>query len=156
MREVITMPFFSFGAFISTAEEYMSWKDLVAQVAQVVSFDDQENSTFSVSNWGLGNVVQIHAASTQLVLRHSGFDIVVQLFSEEFRDDASFTLVAGLVNPGVGIDVGSGLVSFESVNVPNHFIMYRGSNLILGTINDFAAQEAATWFVNPPNQPNLP
>jgi len=69
----------------------------------ILSLQDKEDSTFFVSNWQLGNVVQIEAAAPALrgfVLTNSNFSIRLEQSSEQF------TLVGGLVNPNVGINPG--------------------------------------------------
>jgi hypothetical protein len=156
--------FLSFQAFNGN-NQFMRVKNGQGLVTQILSDGDKQDSTFDVldANWQLGNVVQLNALSSAFqffVLRHSNFVFLYQEFdgSDQMTMDSSFTLVGGLVNPGVGINppVGTspgGLVSFQSVNFPSRFIMQRASALVLEEAAIFVDQEAATWFVLPPNFP---
>jgi Alpha-L-arabinofuranosidase B (ABFB) domain len=145
------MPLLSFQAFNAT-NVFMRHQNFFGFVTPILSEQDKQDSTFFVSDetWHIGGVVQIHAAIPTLldfVLRQSEFNFVLQKFSEQSGDDASFTVVGGLVNPNVGLTI----VSFQSVSVPDRFIMQRDSHLVLETPDNFQTQEAATWFVTAPN-----
>jgi hypothetical protein len=142
------MPLKSFQAF-NANNVFMRHQNFVGFVTPILSEQDKRDSTFLVAeeNWHIGGVVQIHAAAPTLadfVLRQQEFNFVL---SQELGDDASFTVVGGLVNPNVGLDI----VSFQSVSVPDRFIMQRDSHLVLETPDNFLTQEAATWFVRDPN-----
>ena len=146
---------FSFAPFNNSTNVFMRHRMFQGLVTPIVSDQDKQDSTFLFgdADWQLGNVVQLHAAIPALnnfVLRHSNSTFVLEAFSDQLHDAASFTLVGGLVNPNVGISKG-GLVSFQSFDVPDSFIMQRESALVLERPDDFGAQEAATWFVTAPN-----
>jgi hypothetical protein len=145
----------SFAPFNTSVNVFMRHRMSQGLVTPIVSDQDKQDSTFlfNDADWQLGNVVQLHAAIPLIqdhVLRHSNSNFVLEVLSDQNHDAASFRLVGGLVNPNVGINKG-GLVSFQSFDVPDSFIMQRESALVLERPDDFGAQEAATWFVNAPN-----
>jgi hypothetical protein len=151
------MPLLSFQAFNGNSV-FMRHQNFFGRVTPLLNDQDKKDSTFHIEeNWQIGNVVKLHPAIPTLldfVLRHSNFEFLLQESdgSDQFNTDSSFTLVAGLANQDVGIDVNShGLVSFQSVGFPDRFIMPRDSALVLETADNFLTQEAATWFVLPAN-----
>jgi Alpha-L-arabinofuranosidase B (ABFB) domain len=155
------MTFLSLQSF-NFPDRFIRHRNFLGEITQIQSDLDKQDATFYIfgGNFFFGRVVHLQSASPSFidfVLRHQDFRLKLQEFSgvldsgpetpehKLLRDDASFTLVNGLANPG---DLG--LLSFRSVNFPDRFIRHRDFHLFVEKVDSTLAGNDATFrFANP-------
>jgi hypothetical protein len=147
-------------------DRFIRHQNFLGELTSIVSELDKNDATFSsINDFGVGTQARIRPATnfSLMCLRHQDFRIKLHEFNppisgpnsrpetpEEklLREDCTFTVRGGLAD--------SAGISFESVNVPGHFIRHRDFHLFLEPANSDLARRDATFIKAPPFIPEAP
>jgi hypothetical protein len=134
-----------------TGTAYIGCDDEEARIIEVKKEADREYTTFRLVE-GLANRDDMSfesAVEPSFYLRHQNGRIKLHEFQDRglFKRDATFKKTGGLLDP-----LDPALVSFESFNFPNYFLVRKEEKLYIEPFADSGSYKRdATFRITPPN-----